>query len=45
MLKIEEIKNLIQNDITSERKRLAGIGLNYYDGKHDIRNYCHDLQR
>ena len=39
MLKIEEIKNLIQNDITSERKRLAGIGLNYYDGKHDIRNY------
>ena len=39
MLKIEEIKNLIQNDITSERKRLARIGLNYYDGKHDIRNY------
>ena len=39
MLKIEEIKTLIQNDITSERKRLAKIGDNYYNGNHDIRNY------
>lgn len=39
MLKIEEIKNLIQNDTTSERKRLARIGDNYYNGVHDIKNY------
>ena len=39
MLKIEEIKTLIQNDKTSERKRLARIGDNYYNGIHDIRNY------
>ncbi len=39
MLKIEEIKSLIENDITSERKRLARIGDNYYNGKHDISNY------
>lgn len=39
MLKIEEINNLISNDTTSERKRLARIGDNYYNGKHDIRNY------
>ncbi len=39
MLKIEEIKTLIMNDKTSERKRLARIGDNYYNGIHDIRNY------
>ena len=39
MLKIEEIKTLIQNDKTSERKRLARIGDNYYNGIHDIKNY------
>ena len=39
MLKIEEIKTLIKNDKTSERKRLARIGDNYYNGIHDIRNY------
>ena len=39
MLKIEEIKTLIQNDKTSERKRLARVGDNYYNGIHDIRNY------
>lgn len=39
MIKIEEIKALIQNDITSERKRLARVGDNYYNGSHDIKNY------
>lgn len=39
MLKIEEIKSLIQNDKSSEHKRLARIGNNYYNGIHDIRNY------
>lgn len=39
MLKIEEIKTLITNDRTSERKYNARIGDNYYNGIHDIRNY------
>lgn len=39
MLKIEEIKTLITNDRTSERKYKARIGDNYYNGIHDIRNY------
>lgn len=39
MLKPEEIYAFIQDDITSERKRLANIGRRYYDGKHDILNY------
>lgn len=39
MLKIQEIKDLITYDKTSERKRLARIGDNYYNGIHDIRNY------
>lgn len=39
MLKPEEIYALIQDDITSERKRFAEVGRKYYDGKHDILNY------
>ena len=39
MLKIQEIKDLITYDKTSERKRLARIGDNYYNGIHDIHNY------
>lgn len=39
MLKPEEIYTFIQDDITSERKRLAKIGHKYYDGRHDILNY------
>jgi SPP1 family phage portal protein len=39
MLKIQEIKDLITYDKTSERKRLARIGDDYYNGIHDIKNY------
>jgi SPP1 family phage portal protein len=39
MLKPEEISALIQDDETSERKRIAKIGQDYYEGLHDIRNY------
>lgn len=39
MLKIEEIKYFIDGDKTSERKRLAEVGENYYNGRHDIREY------
>lgn len=31
--------NLINEDMTSEKKRLAGIGQKYYEGEHDILNY------
>ena len=39
MLKKEEILQLISDDSTSERKRLARQGQKYYDGEHDILNY------
>ena len=39
MLKKEEILQLISDDSTSERKRLAKQGQKYYDGEHDILNY------
>lgn len=39
MLKIDEIKQLIDNDIDSERKQIAAIGQRYYEGDHDIKNY------
>ena len=39
MLKPEEISALIQDDETSERKRIAKVGQDYYEGLHDIRNY------
>lgn len=39
MLKIDEINNLIKQDINSDKKRIAKIGMNYYEGNHDIRNY------
>lgn len=39
MLSVAEIKGFIDDDITSERKRFAGIGQRYYEGKHDILNY------
>ena len=39
MLSVAEIKSFIDDDITSERKRFAGIGQNYYEGKHDILQY------
>lgn len=39
MLSVQEIKNFIDNDQTSSKKKLAKIGVNYYEGKHDIENY------
>lgn len=39
MLTINEIAQFIQEDGISDRKRLAKVGRNYYEGKHDILNY------
>ena len=39
MLKIEEIAQFIQDDATSEKKRAAIVGQDYYEGKHDILKY------
>ncbi len=39
MLKENEILEFIKEDAISEKKRLAKIGQDYYDGKHDILNY------
>lgn len=39
MLTVEEIKSFIDEDNSSEKKRKAKEGQNYYEGKHDIRNY------
>lgn len=39
MLKPEEILQFIEEDILSEKKRHAKTGQDYYEGKHDIRNY------
>ena len=39
MLKAEEIKKLIDDDITSRKKQYAKKGLAYYQGDHDILSY------
>lgn len=39
MLTPLEIKTFIDNDRTSDKKRQARIGLNYYEGIHDIKDY------
>lgn len=39
MLTEAEIKRFIEEDITSEKKRLAAIGQRYYEAEHDILNY------
>lgn len=39
MLTIQEITQFIQDDATSEKKRFARMGQDYYEGKHDILNY------
>lgn len=39
MLKESEIIEFIREDIISEKKRLAGVGLKYYEGNHDIKHY------
>lgn len=36
MLKVSEIKQFIDDDATSEEKRLAKIGQRYYEAEHDI---------
>ena len=37
MLTTSEIRTLIDNDSSSERKRFARKGQAYYDGDHDIK--------
>ena len=39
MITPSEIAQFIQNDSASIKKRLAKVGLDYYEGRHDIRNY------
>ena len=39
MLKIEEIRQFIDDDATSEKKQAAETGLAYYEGRHDILKY------
>lgn len=39
MLTESEILQFIQEDATSEKKRLAKTGLRYYEGNHDINHY------
>jgi len=39
MLSEAEIKRFIEDDVTSEKKRLAAVGQSYYEGTHDILNY------
>ena len=39
MLSIQEIKKFIDEDMNSEKKRLATVGMRYYEGEHDILNY------
>lgn len=39
MLSVSEIKRFIDDDISSEKKRLAAVGQRYREGKHDILNY------
>lgn len=39
MLNKSEILQFIREDQSSAKKMFAGVGLNYYEGNHDIRNY------
>lgn len=39
MLTEQEIKNFIEKDAESKKKRYARTGRDYYEGKHDILNY------
>lgn len=39
MLTPDEIKYLIDNDRTSDKKKFAKVGERYYDGDHDIKRY------
>lgn len=39
MLTVSEIKTFMDSDAASNKKRLAKVGLRYYEGNHDINNY------
>ena len=39
MLNIKEIEQFIKDDQSSDKKKYAKLGQNYYEGNHDIRNY------
>ncbi len=39
MLTLEEIKTFMDNDAASTKKQLAKVGVDYYEGNHDILNY------
>lgn len=39
MLSIPEIKKFIDEDLSSEKKRLAAVGMRYYEAEHDILKY------
>jgi SPP1 family phage portal protein len=39
MLTVEEIKSFIDADAASVKKDLAKVGVRYYEGDHDIKNY------
>lgn len=39
MLTVQEIKDFINNDRASTKKQLAKVGLRYYEGHHDIKDY------
>ncbi len=39
MLKVEEIKQFIDDDAASDKKKFAKKGAAYYDGDHDIRDF------
>ena len=39
MLTVQEIQSLMEEDISSEKKRNAKAGDRYYNGEHDILNY------
>lgn len=39
MLTVGEIKTFMDSDAASTKKRLAKVGLKYYEGNHDINNY------
>lgn len=39
MLTVDEIKRFMDEDTTSDKKKFARKGKDYYEGKHDIKNY------
>lgn len=39
MLSVSEIKTFIENDAASTKKKLAKVGLRYYEADHDIKDY------